>query len=42
LPPKLVSLDVPPEVDVEVVIGRLQATSRDRMLIWEWADPRPS
>jgi hypothetical protein len=42
LPPKLVSLDVPPEIDVEVVVGHLQAMSRERVLIWEWADPRPS
>jgi hypothetical protein len=41
MPPKLVALDVPPEVDVGVVIARLQVQSRDGVLVWEWADPRP-
>jgi hypothetical protein len=42
LPPQIVALDVPPEVDVATVIGRLQNQVRDGALIWEWADPRPS
>jgi hypothetical protein len=42
LPPKLVAIDVPPEVEVADVVQRLQTTARDGILIWEWADPRPS
>jgi hypothetical protein len=42
LRPKLVAIDVPPEVDVAVVAELLQALVGDRMLLWEWADPRPS
>lgn len=42
LPPKLVALDVPPEADVAEIVRRLQAALQDGMLIWEWADPRPS
>jgi hypothetical protein len=29
-------------VDVAVVAELLQALVGDRMLLWEWADPRPS
>jgi hypothetical protein len=42
LRPKLVAIDVPPEVDVAVVAELLQALVGDRTLLWEWADPRPS
>ncbi len=42
LRPKLVAIDVPPAVDVAVVAELLQALVGDRMLLWEWADPRPS
>jgi hypothetical protein len=42
LPPHLFALDVPPELDVAEVVRRLQAPFRDGVLIWEWADPRPS
>ncbi len=42
MPPKIVGLDVPPEVDVAAVIARLQVQSGDGVLVWEWADPRPS
>jgi hypothetical protein len=42
MPPQLVSLDVPPDVDVAAVVGRLQGRSREGALVWEWADPRPS
>ena len=42
MPPKLIALDVPPEIDVATVIARLQIQHRDGVLIWEWADPRPS
>lgn len=42
MPPQLVALDVPPEVDVGGVIARLQVQRRDGVLVWEWADPRPS
>jgi hypothetical protein len=42
MPPKLVALDVPPDTDVGSVVERLQGRSGDGMLVWEWADPRPS
>ncbi len=42
MPPKIVALDVPPEVDVGEVVSRLQTQRRDGLLVWEWADPRPS
>ncbi len=41
LPPKLVALSVPADVDVAAVVERLQAPYRDGLLLWEWADPRP-
>ncbi len=42
MPPKLVALDVPPELDVALVVERLQERSRAGELVWEWADPQPS
>jgi len=42
MPPKIVALDVPPEIDVSEVVTRLQTQRRDGVLVWEWADPRPS
>ncbi len=42
LRPKLVAIDVPPEVDVAIVAQLLQTLVQDRSLLWEWADPRPS
>ena len=39
--PSLVALDLPPEVDVARVVAHLEATKRDGVLLWEWADPRP-
>lgn len=42
LRPKLVALDVPPEVDVTIVVELLQALADDGTVVWEWADPRPS
>ncbi len=42
MPPKVVALDVPPDVDVGAVIERLHTHSREGVLVWEWADPRPS
>ena len=42
MPPKIAALDVPPEVDVGEVIARLQVQLGDGVLVWEWADPRPS
>ena|SRR6266568_2151472 len=42
LRPKLVVLDVPGEVDVEVVLDLLQALADEGTILWEWADPRPS
>jgi hypothetical protein len=40
--PKLVVLDVPGAVDVEVVVELLQTLADDGEILWEWADPRPS
>lgn len=42
LRPRLVAIDIPPEVDLEVVAELLQAASKAGSLAWEWADPRPS
>jgi hypothetical protein len=42
MPPKIAAVDVPPEVEVGDVIARLQVKFRDGVLVWEWADPRPS
>ncbi|HEX7622804.1 MAG TPA: hypothetical protein VF400_04475, partial [Anaeromyxobacteraceae bacterium] len=42
MPPKIVALDLQPEVDVEQVVAQLQTQVRDSVLVWEWADPRPS
>ena len=42
LPPKIVALDLPPEVDELAVVRRLQKAVVERVLIWEWADPRHS
>jgi hypothetical protein len=42
MPPKIAALDVPPETDVGEVVARLQVQFRDGVLVWEWADPRPS
>ena len=42
LRPKLVAIDVPPQVDVAVVAQLLQTLVQEGTLLWEWADPRPS
>lgn len=42
LRPKLVALDIPPPVDVAIVVELLQALADDGTVVWEWADPRPS
>ena len=42
LRPKLVALDVPPPVDVTLVVELLQSLAEDGAVVWEWADPRPS
>lgn len=42
LRPKLVAIDVPPTVDVTLVVELLQALADDSTVVWEWADPRPS
>jgi hypothetical protein len=42
LRPKIVAIDLPPEVDLPVVAELLQAHAREGSLVWEWADPRPS
>jgi len=42
LRPRLVALDVPPPVDVTLVVALLQALADDGAVVWEWADPRPS
>ena len=42
LRPKIVAIDLPPEVDLGVVTELLQSRLRDGLILWEWADPRPS
>jgi hypothetical protein len=42
LRPKIVAIDLPPEVDVAAVAELLQGRARDGLIVWEWADPRPS
>jgi len=42
LRPRLVAIDLPPEVDLEVATELLQEAARAGALSWEWADPRPS
>ena len=42
LRPKLVAVDVPPAVDVLSPVSLLQPLADDGILLWEWADPRPS
>jgi hypothetical protein len=42
MPPRIVALDLSPEIDVASVVERLQAHVQDGVLVWEWADPRPS
>ncbi len=42
LRPRLVAIDLPPEVDLAVAAELLQAASTSGALSWEWADPRPS
>ncbi len=41
LRPKIVAIDLPPEVDVAAVVLHLEALARSGLLLWEWADPRP-
>jgi hypothetical protein len=42
LRPKIVAIDLPPEVDLPVVAELLHGMQRVGALVWEWADPRPS
>jgi hypothetical protein len=42
LRPKLVAVDLPPHVDLLAVAEVLEQASRAGVLLWEWADPRPS
>lgn len=42
LRPKLVAIDLPPEVDLGSVAVRLQGLAESGTILWEWADPRPS
>ncbi len=41
LRPRLVAIDLPPEVDLEVAAELLQEAARAGALSGEWADPRP-
>jgi hypothetical protein len=41
LRPKIVAIDAPPAVDEAAVVAGLEAAARQRVLVWEWADPRP-
>ncbi len=42
LRPRLVAIDLPPEVELEVAAQVLEDASRAGAVAWEWADPRPS
>ena len=42
LRPKLVAIDLPPEVALEAVAALLEQGAHDGVLLWEWADPRLS
>jgi hypothetical protein len=42
LRPRMVAIDLPPEVDLEVAAELLQEAAKAGALSWEWADPRPS
>lgn len=42
LRPKIVAIDLPPEVELATVAELLQGLQRVGTLVWEWADPRPS
>jgi len=42
LRPKIVAIDLPPEVDLAPTTEVLQEAARAGALVWEWADPRPS
>lgn len=42
LRPKIVAIDLPPEVDLPAVAELLQRAHEGGALVWEWADPRPS
>jgi hypothetical protein len=42
LRPRLVAIDLAPEVDLAAVTELLQARVQEGVLAWEWADPRPS
>ncbi len=41
LRPKLVAIDLPPEVDLGQVMDLLQRKMKEGLIVWEWADPRP-
>ncbi|HET7754707.1 MAG TPA: DUF4265 domain-containing protein [Anaeromyxobacteraceae bacterium] len=41
MPPQIIALDIPPDLDVERVVEVLQGPFDEGILIWEWADPRP-
>ena len=42
LRPKIVAIDLPPEVDLSHVAELLQTKASEGLILWEWADPRPS
>lgn len=42
LRPKIVAIDLPPQVDLVGVAELLQRLAADGTIVWEWADPRPS
>lgn len=39
--PKIVAVDVVPGIDEARVVALLEAATRDGVVVWEWADPRP-
>lgn len=42
LRPKIVAIDLPPDVDLPAVADLLQRLHEGGTLVWEWADPQPS
>ncbi|BDG07131.1 DUF4265 domain-containing protein [Anaeromyxobacter paludicola] len=42
LPPSILAVDAPEEVDLGAVVERLSEAARENLLVFEWVDPRRS
>ncbi|HZZ83527.1 MAG TPA: DUF4265 domain-containing protein [Anaeromyxobacteraceae bacterium] len=42
LPPSVLAVDAPEEVDLTAVVERLSEAARENLLVFEWVDPRRS